>query len=54
MARLLVGCFQAHSPATSLVIVNLPDPPEMSADATPEQQMSELLEYMNYMEVCQT
>ena len=34
-----------HSPNTSLVVVNLPDPPELSG-AT----MDELLEYMNYME----
>jgi len=42
----------AHSPNTSLVIVNLPDPPELAAQANlnQEQQMQELLDYMNYME----
>jgi potassium/chloride transporter 4/5/6 len=42
----------AHSPNTSLVIVNLPDPPELSAAANlnPSEQMAELRDYMNYMD----
>ena len=40
----------SHSPGTSLVIVNLPDPPELAGDLSQEEQMEELLEYMNYME----
>ena len=41
-----------HSPNTSLVIVNLPDPPELSEhqELSPAEQMAELLSYMNYME----
>ena len=39
-----------HSPNTSLVIVNLPDPPEAVAGLTAEEQMTEMLDYMNYME----
>ena len=40
----------AHSPGTSLVIVNLPDPPELDPQMSEEEQMAELLGYMNYME----
>ena len=41
-----------HSPNTSLVIVNLPDPPELSEQQhlSQAEQMDELLSYMNYME----
>jgi hypothetical protein len=41
----------SHSPNTSLVIVNLPDPPDFSSlSKDDDAKMSELLEYMNYME----
>ena len=40
-----------NSPDASLVIVNLPDPPEMAdADMTAAEQLSEMVEYMEYME----
>ena len=40
---------QDHSPDTSLVIVNLPDPPDVQ-DSSQEEQMAKILDYMNYME----
>lgn len=41
---------ETHSPDTSLVIVNLPDPPELGADKSADDQRAEYLDYMNYME----
>jgi len=38
-----------HSPGTSLVMVNMPDPPDMGK-GTPREQMKDMLDYMNYME----
>jgi len=38
-----------HSPDTSLVIVNLPDPPELTRIGS-EESYNELLDYMNYMD----
>jgi len=38
-----------HSPGTSLVMVNMPDPPDMGK-GTPPEQMKDMLDYMNYME----
>jgi len=46
----------SHSPDTSLVIVNLPDPPELAAsakqlaDGKMDEKMAELVQYMEYME----
>ena len=40
----------AHSPNTSLVIVNLPDPPDVDEEMSPELQMQEMTEFMNYLE----
>ena len=41
----------ANSKGTSLVIVNLPDPPELTdPDVPPEEQLQELVQYMEYME----
>jgi len=40
----------SHSPGTSLVIINLPDPPDILESATVAERMAELLDYMNYME----
>jgi len=40
----------SHSPGTSLVIINLPDPPDILETATVAERMTELLDYMNYME----
>ena len=54
----------SHSKDTSLVILNLPDPPDVGgpppaagadgellpAEVHAERQMAEMLEYMNYME----
>jgi hypothetical protein len=46
----------SHSPDTSLVIVNLPDPPELAAsakqlaDGKMDEKMADLVQYMEYME----
>ena len=42
----------SHSPDTSLVVLNLPDPPDLTSTSgiSEQQQMDELLDYMNYME----
>jgi len=44
-----------HSPNTSLVIVNLPDPPDVdellaTGELSPEHQMLEMTQFMEYME----
>ena len=40
-----------HSPDAALVIVNLPDPPELiGASLTAAEHLSELVQYMEYME----
>jgi len=41
---------KTHSPNTSLVIVNLPDPPDIEEGMSEDDALHEMTEFMNYLE----